>query len=317
MSEQIIDVIDDEQDIRSVVKTFLENEGFTVRTFESADIYRRDLTDKICQLRSEENENDSKIQSYQLPDLILLDIMMPGEDGLSLCNAIRRGNFFENSKTDEGRHSENYAEYEDEKATPKSRLRQLATVPIIFMSAKDSPLDRVTGLTMGSDDYIVKPFLPIELVARVKALLRRSAMLRPDSDDAEPETLACGNLRIEPAGHRVLVLRQISQPNGQATDSEPTAIAPGASDSRRDLTPTELAVTPMEFSFLLYLCRRKEAAVPKAEILKAIWDVSSYNADTRMADDLVKRLRKKLAAAGSPARVDYRVRGRIVSRDDL
>lgn len=100
MSEQIIDVIDDEQDIRSVVKTFLENEGFTVRTFESADIYRRDLTDKICQLRSEENENDSKIQSYQLPDLILLDIMMPGEDGLSLCNAIRRGNFFENTITE-------------------------------------------------------------------------------------------------------------------------------------------------------------------------------------------------------------------------
>jgi len=279
MSEQIIDVIDDEQDIRSVVKTFLENEGFKVRTFENADVYRKLLKKELCSSMSNGNQTrgvstPNENSNLILPDLILLDIMMPGEDGLSLCNTIRRGNIFEVSKISEGSHSGNPAEHVEKKPTLQSYLRQLATVPIIFTSAKDSPLDRVTGLTMGSDDYIVKPFLPIELVARVKALLRRSAMLRTGNDDAEPEALACGNLCIEPAGHRVTVRAE------------------------------ELAVTPMEFSFLLYLCRRKEAAVPKAEILQAVWDVSSYNADTRMSDDLVKRLRKKLAAADSTARVE-------------
>ena len=82
------------------------------------------------------------------PDVVVTDIMMPGMDGLSLCASIR----------------------------------QTSNVPIIIVSAKDSPLDRVTGITLGSDDYLVKPFLPLELVARVKALFRRSEMM------AQPDT---------------------------------------------------------------------------------------------------------------------------------
>ena len=77
----------------------------------------------------------------RLPDLVVLDIMMPGTDGLSICSALRKAS---------------------------------AQLPIIIVSAKDSPYDRVTGLTLGSDDYLIKPFLPLELVARVKALLRRA-----------------------------------------------------------------------------------------------------------------------------------------------
>ena len=114
-------VADDELHIRNLIQTFLANEGYEVRTFADGD--------SLFQAFSE-----------RCPDLIILDIMMPGTDGLSLC----------------------------------ARIRGESRVPIMIVSAKDSPLDRVTGITLGSDDYMVKPFLPLELVARVKALFRRA-----------------------------------------------------------------------------------------------------------------------------------------------
>ena len=106
-------VADDELHIRNLIQTFLANEGYEVRTFADGD--------SLFQAFSE-----------RCPDLIILDIMMPGTDGLSLC----------------------------------ARIRGESRVPIMIVSAKDSPLDRVTGITLGSDDYMVKPFLPLELVAR-------------------------------------------------------------------------------------------------------------------------------------------------------
>ena len=101
-------VADDELHIRNLIQTFLANEGYEVRTFADGD--------SLFQAFSE-----------RCPDLIILDIMMPGTDGLSLC----------------------------------ARIRGESRVPIMIVSAKDSPLDRVTGITLGSDDYMVKPFLPL------------------------------------------------------------------------------------------------------------------------------------------------------------
>lgn len=216
---------DDEKNIREIMTTFLENDGYEVKAF--ADGY------SIRQAFDE-----------QIPDMLILDIMMPGEDGLSLC----------------------------------SYFRKKSKVPIIIVSAKDTPLDRVTGITLGSDDYLTKPFLPLELSVRVKALFRRAEL---SSDDKEQEAqkrqpISCGNLCVVPNSRRVMI-------DG-------------------DLFKT----TPTEYEFLFYLIQRQQSAVSKKELLKDIW---GYNTDididgTRVADDLVKRLRKKLRECGCSAIIE-------------
>ena len=206
-------VADDELHIRNLIQTFLANEGYEVRTFADGD----SLFQAFCE---------------RCPDLIILDIMMPGTDGLSLC----------------------------------ARIRGESRVPIMIVSAKDSPLDRVTGITLGSDDYMVKPFLPLELVARVKALFRRAEYSRTEA----PTAFRCGNLLLEQGARTITV-------GGEA-----------------------FSVTPTEFDFLSYLLERAGEAVPKQELMRELPD---YELDTRVADDLVKRLRRKLKEAGCSASV--------------
>ena len=115
---QTIYLADDEKNIRDLIVAFLAQEGFAATAFANGDALL-----EACE--------------RALPDLVILDVMMPGTDGLSVCSHLR-------------------------KLHPQ--------LPILIVSAKDSPFDRVTGLTLGSDDYLVKPFLPLELVARVRAL---------------------------------------------------------------------------------------------------------------------------------------------------
>lgn len=210
-------VADDELHIRTLIRTFLANEGYEVRTFA---------------------DGDSLLQAFEqhCPDLIILDIMMPGTDGLSLC----------------------------------AKIRGESRVPIIIVSAKDSPLDRVTGITLGSDDYMVKPFLPLELVARVKALFRRAEYSRPEM----PAAMRCGNLLLEQGARSITV------------GGEP------------------FSVTPTEFDFLSYMLERAGQAVSKQELMREIWKLPDYELDTRVADDLVKRLRRKLKEAGCTAMVE-------------
>lgn len=141
---QKIYLADDEKNILQLIAAFLSQEGFEVETFESGDALL-----SACHAG--------------LPDLVILDIMMPGTDGLSVCSALRKVS---------------------------------AWLPIIIVSAKDSPYDRVTGLTLGSDDYLVKPFLPLELVARVRTLLRRAQNTAPAPEG--PQELSCGALRLFP-----------------------------------------------------------------------------------------------------------------------
>lgn len=135
LCQKTIYVADDEVNIRMLIQSFLVNEGYEVEVF---------------------SDGESLLQRFhaQPSDLVILDIMMPGLDGLNICAAIR----------------------------------QKSDVPIIIVSAKDSPLDRVTGITLGSDDYLVKPFLPLELVARAKALFRRAVMPKESS-------MACFRMR--------------------------------------------------------------------------------------------------------------------------
>ena len=361
MEEKLIYVVDDEKDIREMEKTFLENEGYRVEIFSDADEVLRKMGIPLS--------GDSGKGLYmgvmrgEKPDLVIMDIMMPGTNGLTACSRIRKAND-----------------------------SVLSALPVILVSAKDTPLDRVTGLTMGSDDYLIKPFLPLELVARVKALLRRSEILREqiscdfgksgliggDSglfsteqmgningvknqhDCAEHEE-KCGNLVLNYAARRGYVIEpgrtprkmaeqkkfhvdkntgntgnkediealKISEkvneeicaaveeninaktgknPNGIKKDSlnQKTASRNKENAEFKGIELMEVQVTPMEFDFLYFLMLRKETAVSKAELLKSIWHLpdAELREDVRMTDDLLKRLRKKLRAAGSSARVE-------------
>lgn len=363
MEEKLIYVVDDEKDIREMERTFLENEGFRVETFAGADQVMGKL--RLTEGKKTVNNTIEGNDAYEgkKPDLILMDIMMPGTDGLSACSRIR-----------------------------KSEDPLLRALPIILVSAKDTPLDRVTGLTMGSDDYLIKPFLPLELVARVKALLRRSDILRDQmrvsagnilftgendgksgrmpgtelngvksAHDVGKNAEKCGNLVVDFAAHRVYVesaienneytepgeteyvdkdtgktdaetyigdrniYGNIQEENPYRNEEIPTDEA-GAENNgikkRSKISKTgnpkeeketfkgkkiiEIQVTPMEFDFVHFLILRKETAVSKSELLSAVWKLpdAEFHEDVRMTDDLVKRLRKKLRAAGSSARVE-------------
>lgn len=216
---QSVYLADDEKNIRELMELFLSQEGFSVRTFSDGDALLA-----ACR--------------HSLPDLIILDIMMPGTDGFQICSQLRQEN---------------------------------PDLPIIIVSAKDSPFDRVTGLTLGSDDYLIKPFLPQELVARVRALLRRS--YRASKTAGISEELTFGALTLSPA------LRTA------ALNHEP------------------LSLTPTEFDFLSYMITHQERAVSREELLQTLWNMD-WQADTRAADDLVKRLRRKLRAKQSTIRIE-------------
>lgn len=216
---QSIYLADDEKNIRDLIALFLSQEGFSVQTFSDGDTL-------LAACRS------------SLPDLVILDIMMPGTDGLSVCMQLRQ---------------------------------ESSDLPIIIVSAKDSPIDRVTGLSLGSDDYLIKPFLPQELVARVRALLRRSQKKSPDT--GFPSELIFGPLILSPSLHTAIL------------DNKP------------------LTLTPTEFDFLSYMVTHQERAVSRDELLKVLWKMD-WQSDTRATDDLVKRLRRKLRAQQSSIRIE-------------
>lgn len=165
-------------------------------------------------------------------DMVIIDIMMPEMDGYTLCSSIR----------------------------------EISRVPVIFVSAKDTESDKIAGLTLGGDDYLTKPFSPMELLARVKALFRRIEM---------DQTSTRGNRKLT-VGDLVL-----SPDLNQAMKS-------GES----------LNLTGMEFSLLYYLADNRERAISRGELLDKIWGFES-EVETRATDDMVKRIRKKLGTAES------------------
>lgn len=213
---QTIYLADDEKNIRELISAFLTQEGFAVQCFGDGDALLA-----AC--------------AGVMPDLVVLDVMMPGTDGFSVCSQLRQRD---------------------------------PDLPIIIVSAKDSPFDRVTGLTLGSDDYLIKPFLPLELVARVKALLRRSQRAAK-----QQPRLDFGPLSLSPERRAALL------------DGQP------------------LSLTPTEFDFFRYLLEHRERAVSRDELLSALWQMD-WQADTRAADDLVKRLRRKLRERQSPVKIE-------------
>ena len=224
---QTIFIADDEKNIRSLIAAFLTQDGFAVEEFENGGALIA-----ACE--------------EHLPDLVVLDVMMPGVDGLSACSALRR---------------------------------VYPGLPIIIVSAKDSPYDRVTGLTLGCDDYMVKPFLPLELVARVHALLRRAGNLgNNEHDEHRAEQRSADEISFNEL--RMHTERRSAHLNG-----------------------TPLSLTPAEFDFLAYLIKNQERAVSREELLHELWQID-WKSDTRATDDLVKRLRRKLRDADATVRIE-------------
>ena len=210
---QRIYLADDDPALLEVFGTFLESAGYEVRLFPTGD----DLAAAFEQ---------------QEADLVVLDVMMPGTDGLTICR----------------------------------NLRAVSDVPIVILTAKDSEMDYLHGLAIGSDDYLVKPFSPAMLVMRVKALLRRVDMGRAPA--AAPSELAFGDITLSDAAHEARVAK----------------------------TPLELTMN--EFALLRCLLKGAGQPVSRDTLLSEVWGFTA-EVETRVTDECVRRVRKKLRSAGS------------------
>lgn len=213
---KLIYVVDDESNIREIIKSYLEKEGYRVEEFE-------------------DGESVVKALSSNFPDMFIIDIMMPGMSGFELCNEIRK--------------KEN--------------------TPIIIVSARDEELDRILGIEMGADDYMMKPFSPKELIARVNAVFRRIDGLVV-SNEADKDLPVCRDLKIYPLERKIVKVEAGKE--------------------------TEINFTAMEYNFIYFMVTNKNRVFTRDQLLAKIWDYQ-YVGDTRAVDDLVKRIRKKLDAA--------------------
>ena len=191
------------------------------------------------------------------PAAIVLDIGLPDMDGLDLCRGLRAAGDW---------------------------------TPVLFVTARDEDIDRILGLEMGGDDYLVKPFNPRELVARVRAVLRRSA----GPGAVRGTVMRAGRVRIDPDARRVWV-------DGPAADGPPVD---GPDDivaaAGRDSTGHEIDLTATEFDLLLFLVRQPGRVFSRSSLLSSIWGYAAA-AGTRTVDVHVAALRGKLGAA-SPIR---------------
>ncbi|MBO0999102.1 response regulator transcription factor [Bacillus sp. SD075] len=204
-------VVDDEERIRRLLKMYLEREEYIIDEAENGDVA---LTKAL------ENEYD----------LILLDIMMPGKDGIEVCR----------------------------------ELREKKTTPIIMLTAKGEEVNRVQGFEVGTDDYIVKPFSPREVVLRVKALLRRSSSTSyMQTETTAKDVIVFSHLTIDNDAHRVLA------------------------DNK------EVSLTPKEYELLYFLAKSPDKVFDREQLLKEVWHYEFFG-DLRTVDTHVKRLREKL-----------------------
>ena len=169
--------------------------------------------------------------------MLILDIMMPGIDGLAVCSEIRRE----------------------------------SNVPIIIISAKDSESDNIAGLMLGSDDYMTKPFSPVELVLRVKSIFRRMELEKASK---------FGEDIINVADVTIYVDGKYATCNGQ-----------------------DLKLTPMEFNLFLYLSSNVNKGVSRNELLNRVWGFER-EVETRATDDMIKRIRKKLINVNSSLKIE-------------
>lgn len=218
MDKKLIYIADDEIKIQDLMRMFLQKEGYEIEVFSDGEALLNRFREKSS-------------------DMLILDIMMPKLDGLSLC----------------------------------SEIRTMSNVPIIIVSAKDSESDKIAGLMLGSDDYLTKPFSPVELVLRVKSIFKRMEFEKLPVTNTD--TLKISDITIHPKG-------RYAEFNGE-----------------------DLKFTPMEFNLLSYLGKNQNKGVSREELLNKVWGFDS-EVDTRATDDMVKRIRKKLSNVGSSLKIE-------------
>ena len=214
MNERIL-IVEDEADLSAIISYNLERDGYSVRAA---------LTGKSAL---------EELAADPLPDLVLLDLMLPDMSGTEICRILR----------------------ED----PRTK-----NLPVIMVTARDEEVDRVVGFELGADDYVVKPFSVRELMLRVRAVLRRSAVSEPVAD----ETLIFGRLTVDESAHRVWV------------DQD------------------EVKITALEFRLLVTFLSRRGRVQTRERLLEDVWGYD-VGVTTRTVDTHVKRLREKLGSAGN------------------
>lgn len=211
MAEINILVVDDEKEIAELVELYLVSDGYKVHKAYSA-------------------AEGLEIMEKTQVDLALLDIMMPGMDGLEMCKKIREHN----------------------------------NIPIIMLSAKSTDLDKILGLSTGADDYVTKPFNPLELTARVKSQLRRYTQLNPNNQpDRDENEISLHGLEINRENHRVVVYGE------------------------------EIKLTPIEFDILYLLASNPGKVFSTDEIFENVWNEKVYEANNTVMVH-IRRLRGKL-----------------------
>ena len=205
-------VVDDEKEIAELVEIYLVSDGYKVFKAENA-------------------QEGLDILNKEDIHLVLLDIMMPGMDGMEMCR----------------------------------KIRETSNIPIIMLSAKSTDLDKILGLGTGADDYVVKPFNPLELTARVKSQLRRYTQLNPNSAvrEAEKNEISIRGLVINKDNHKVTVYDE------------------------------EIKLTPIEFDILYLLASNPGKVFSTDEIFKNVWNETVYEANNTVMVH-IRRLRGKM-----------------------
>ncbi|MEO7911903.1 MAG: response regulator transcription factor [Roseiflexaceae bacterium] len=225
ISPNTILVVDDEQRLRDLIRGYLEREGFTVLT----------AADGLTAL---------DLVRQHGPDVVVLDLMLPGLDGLEVCR----------------------------------RLRTFSDAYVIMLTAKAEEIDRIVGLEVGADDYLTKPFSPRELIARVRAMLRRPRHSRATAVPDVPPSQRFGDLLID-HGRREVTLA------GRA-----------------------LPLTTLEFALLTTLAAHPGLVFTRAQLLERVWD-TDYFGDDHVVDVHIANVRKKLNEDPAAPRYIETVRG--------
>jgi two-component system response regulator VanR len=218
MSANIL-VVDDEQAIADLIEVYLKNEDYSVYKFYNG----RDALECVGRERI---------------DLALLDVMLPGENGFSICQ----------------------------------RIREKHNFPVIMLTAKSEEIDKITGLTLGADDYITKPFRPLELVARVKAQLRRFTKYNAEPH-LEEHTLAFSGLVLNTDTHECT------------------------------LNEKPLTLTPTEFSILRVLAQNRGRVVSSEELFGEVWGDKYFTSSNNTVMVHIRHLREKMGESAEHPKI--------------
>ena len=207
--------------------------------------YNLETAGYIVEVAYDGEEALKKVETEQ-PELIVLDVMLPKKDGIEVCKTIRSDKNL---------------------------------VPILMLTAKDDEFDRVLGLELGADDYMTKPFSPREVVASVKAILRRSQFVNEiEKEDVDDEDIIIGSIRIRPEFFEVYKEDEL------------------------------LELTPKEFELLLYLIERQGRVITREHMLNSVWNYE-FAGDSRIVDVHISHLRDKLEENPKQPKLIKTVRG--------